>query len=162
MITTWSQHRLQGLRAKSHKSAPLQMSVQVLGALGAWVPLSEVAAKSEVFTVPPFRFDNVLEQSTDPFTYYHWFIIKDKLNEQLDEEIHSVGSRRVLHTGTSIPVNVGVLSSEHINVSTNSGSSDPIVWLFYGGLLHRCNGLNPCVTWWLGPITRTPALPGDL
>ena len=113
---------------------------------------------------PSFRFDNVLEQSTDPFTYYGRFIIKDT-NEQPDAEIHrrvSVGSRRVLHTGTSVPVTVGcsTLRAHKCVHQFRLFRSHCLVVLWrshYIGIIDSTLG-----HWWLGSVTRTPPLPGDL
>ena len=81
----------------------------------SWVPRLHTLLCLAWLHISLLRFDSLLEHLTESWETLsvYWFIVKDIINvpnEQPDEEVHSMRSRRILITGASIPLELGCVT----------------------------------------------------
>ena len=112
-LTSWSWCRFHRLKAQSHKTAPYLLPLQTLitsNESAGYPCFCPTWLQIEGAQDYLFRFDNLWEHLLEPgrkIYLYLQFMMKDitkDINEQADEEVHRIRSRRILSLRASIPL----------------------------------------------------------
>lgn len=123
-LITWSEHWPHRSRAQFHRLFPLQTPVTSSGSWGyphynpIWPHKSGIP--TTIFLGSKIGY-NGSRKSGKYVTYAYWFIIMS-INELQDEELPQVRSGKVLVTGASVPMELGLSRAPSLGIFTEASS----------------------------------------
>ena len=118
-LTTWREHRPYELRAWSHNIAPTpgtRCKSQIVTCTSSDQPTISQGSHNPLFSCGDLLYQ--LTELSETLNVY-WFIIKNIIKVQPDEEVHKPRSGRVPSTGASIICHWDASPSQHTDVLTN-------------------------------------------